>query len=108
MPFLVHLVVGVNNVIAGNMGLERLAKQLHPYFRGGAAGFAMIACLAGADQILPLVLPPEMAWDNVVEGELSRLLPAVLAGIPVAVENLAPCQPLLGSGALDHVDEADY
>ena len=43
-----------------------------------------------------------------VQGKLLSLAAAVLARVLVTVEYLGSAQFLLVSGAIDHIDEADY
>ena len=62
--------------------------QFHVGLFRSPAGFAAVARGAGADDILPGVLPAAVARDDMVEGELFSLFAAVLAGELVAVVNL--------------------
>ena len=69
--------------------LERLAQQVHPRFLGRAARLAVIAGLAGRNQVLPRVLAPTVPWEDMVERQVLRLLAAVLTGEAVAHKDLA-------------------
>ena len=53
------------------------------------ATLAMVAGLAGGDEVLPGVAAAAMARDDVVEGKVVGLAAAVLAGVPVPGEDLA-------------------
>lgn len=54
------------------------------------------------------MLATPVAGDDVVYGKLPGFLTAILAGIPVTVENLEASQLSFPVGTLDHVSEADY
>jgi hypothetical protein len=53
-------------------------------FPRGATGLAVVAVLAGGDDVLPVVLAAAIAGEDVVEGEVTRAASAVLAGVAVA------------------------
>jgi hypothetical protein len=50
----------------------------------------------------------QAARDNVVYGEVSGLLAAILAGVIVSKKHLTPAQLPLYAGTFDEVDEANY
>jgi hypothetical protein len=54
------------------------------------------------------MLAAPVAGDDVVYGKLPGFLTAILAGVPVTVENLGASQLSFPVGTLDHVSEADY
>ena len=54
------------------------------------------------------MLAAPVAGDDVVYGKLPGFLTAILAGVPVTVENLGASQLSFSVGTLDHVSEADY
>ena len=53
------------------------------------------------------MLATPVAGDDVVYGKLPGFLTAILAGVPVTVENLGASQLCFPVGTLDHVSEAD-
>ena len=88
------LVVVVENVV-GNIeaivaGSTRLVQQSHPGFIRCTSAFVPVAGNAGADHIVPGVLPASAARNNVVQGEFLGLSPAILACVLVAVKYLGP------------------
>jgi hypothetical protein len=98
----------VNDVIPDGRGLSGTVNKLHPRFLGAATCFVVIASLAGADHVVPIVLAAEMTRDNMVYGQFLCFLATVLAGVVVPNKYLSPCQPPLRLRALDQVDEANY
>ena len=56
------------------------------------AALAMVARLACGHEVLPRVSAAAMAGHDVVEGQVVALPAAVLAGVPIAGEDLAPAQ----------------
>src|SRR5689334_18289866 len=77
----------------------RLVEQL--------AALAMVAVLAGGDEVVPGVGAATVARDHMVEGQVMRLGAAVLAGVLVADEDLASRQAHARAGTLDPVVEAN-
>ena len=71
------------------------------------AALAVVARLAGGDEVLPGVAAAAVARHDVVEGQVVRLAAAVLAGVPVAREDLAPRQLDARPRPADQVLEAD-
>jgi hypothetical protein len=98
----------VNDVIPDGRGLGGTVNKLHPRFLGAATGFVVVASLAGADHVVPIVLAAETARDNMIQGQLLCFLATVLAGVAVPNKYLSPCQPPLRLRALDQIDEANY
>ena len=87
---------------------------------GVLAALAVVARLAGGDEVLPRVGAAAVARHHVVEGEVVAGAPAVLARVAVAGEDLAtgqldarprPADVVLeadhGRGAVDLADRAD-
>lgn len=99
---------GVNDIVPNGRGLRGVANELHPRFLGAATCFAVVASLAGADYVVPIMLAAEMTRDNMIQGQLPRFLATVLAGVAVSNKYLSPCQPPLRVRTLDQIDEADY
>ena len=63
--------------------LERLAHEPEPRLLERLAALAVVAGLAGGDQVLPAVAAPAMARHHVVEGEVLQegdLIATVVAG----------------------------
>ncbi len=71
------------------------------------AALAVVARLARRDQVLPRVAATAMARHDVVEGQVVALAAAVLAGVPVPGEDLAPAQLDPRARPPDEVLEAD-
>src|SRR5258705_7347536 len=71
--------------------LQRLREQLHPGLGGCAVALAVVAAPAGEHAVLPVRVSALRARHDVVDRELrspgSRA--AVLAGVPVAPEEVA-------------------
>ena len=87
---------------------------------GRPAALAVVARLARRHEVLPRVAAAAVAREHVVEGEVVRLPAAVLAGVAVAAEDLAPgeldarprpadvvLEPDDRRGAVDLPDRAD-
>ena len=72
------------------------------------AALAVVARLAGRDEVLPGVAAAAMARHDVVEGQVVRLAAAVLAGVPVAGEDLAAGQLDARPRPADLVLEPDH
>ena len=62
-----------------------------------------IAGYAGANQIFPVMLAIAVSRDDMVQGKLTGLLAAILAGVAVAIENLKASQFSLAAGTLNQV-----
>jgi hypothetical protein len=54
------------------------------------------------------MLTTPVTGDDVVDGKLPCFFTTILAGKPIAVENLEASQLSFPVGTLDHVSEADY
>ena len=65
-----------------------MVNQSHPGLLRSSACLVAIAGNAGANYILPRLLSTSVAGENMVQGKLMRFLTTVLAGMPVAIENL--------------------
>ena len=87
--------------------LERRPVQPQPRLLERLAALPVVARLAGGDEVLPGVAAAAMARDDVVERQVVRLAAAVLAGVPVAGEDLAPRQLDPRPRPLDLVLEPD-
>jgi hypothetical protein len=84
----VEKVVGnIEAIVAGRM---RLVQQSHPCFIRCTSAFVPVARDAGADHIVPGMLPTSPTRNNVVQGKLLGLMAAILAGVLVTVEYLRP------------------
>jgi len=100
--------VVVRNVKEGAAGGRRgHLNELHVGLPGGPARFTAVAVNAGADDILPGVLPSSEAGYNVVEGKVAALLAAVLAGVLVPVEYLVAGHLALAVRPADKLPQAD-
>jgi hypothetical protein len=78
-----------------------LADEVHVCFARGATGLAVVAGLAGGDDVPPVVLAAAIAGEDVVEGEVSRAASAVLAGVAVTQEDVAAAEASLGPRSSD-------
>jgi hypothetical protein len=78
---------------------------VHARFLGQPPTLAVIAVLAGGDEVVPGVSAPTMAGNDVIESQVVRLRAAVLACVLVADEDLAARQPNARSWSLDAVVE---
>jgi hypothetical protein len=79
----------IHNMIADHGRSCRASEKLHACHFGRTTCFALIAGLAGAYDIVPGMYAAEAARDNVVYGEFSGLLAAVLTDEIVSQENFA-------------------
>ena len=82
--------------------------EIHACHFGGTPCFALIAGPAGAYHVLPGMFAAQAARNNVVYGEVSGLLAAILAGVIVSQKHLTPAQLPLYSGTFDQVNQADH
>ena len=85
----------------------RVAVEVHVRFLRRAAGLAVITRLARGDDIRPLVRTAAVAWEDVVQRQVTCLLAAVLAGEAVAQEDIAARQSALRPRSANEVDKAD-
>jgi hypothetical protein len=97
----------VEGVVGVEYGWGRLTDELHVCFLRGATGLAVVAVLAGGYHVVPGVLAAPIAREDVVQGEVSRLASAVLAGVAVAQEDVAAAEASAGARSSDYVDEAN-
>jgi len=67
----------------------------------------VVARLAGRHEIVPRVAATPVAWHDVIESEVRRLPAAVLAGVAIAVEDLAARELHPRSRPPDQVLEPD-
>ena len=88
-------------------GSNGRAKETQAGLLERLATLAVVARLARGDEVLPGVSATPMARNDVVEGQVVGLAAAVLAGMPVAREDLAAGQLDPRSRAADQVLEAD-
>ncbi len=70
--------------------LERRPLQAHARLIDELAALAMVAVLARGNEVVPGVHAAAVARDDVVERQVVRRRAAVLAGVLVADEDLAP------------------
>ena len=98
----------IHYVVANYRWRTWLMAEIHACHLRGTPRLALITGPAGAYHVLPGVFAPETARDNVVYGEVSGLLAAILAGVIVSNEHLTSAHLPLCAGAFDEVDEAYY
>ena len=79
-------------------------NEPHLSFCRSPAGLAVVAASTSADYILPIVLSATAARHHMIQGEVPRLLTAILADMSVAAENLHASDPSTETWALDHID----
>jgi len=82
-------------------------QQTHAGFFDLTAAFAMIALWAGCYDVQPGVRTANVAWDDVVDGEIIHLSAAILAGVAISAQNLLAYQTNGRSGAMDHLMQAN-
>ena len=90
------------------IGCCRLVDKLHSGFRRGSARFSTVAGDTGADHVLPGVFAAPITGHDVVQGKLFGFLAAVLAGVPVTVEDLGTGELRLQLRAFDKAMQPDY
>jgi hypothetical protein len=76
-------------------------------FLRSATGLAVVAVLAGSDDVIPVVLAAAIAREDVVKGEVTRAASAVLAGVAVTQEDIAAAEASARLRSSDNVDEAN-
>ena len=84
-------------------GLPRLAQEYHTRLLWRATALAVVAGPAGRDKVLPDVLAATVLGDDVIQGELSTSLAAVLASIAVAGKDFSAGEAWTRVGAADEV-----
>ncbi len=82
-------------------------QQAHLGLFDGAPTLAMIAMWAGGHQVVPGVLASQVAWDNVIDSQGSRVLTTILAGVVIASQDLALGELDPWAGAMDHFFQSD-
>jgi len=109
-PFIAHRLMdlALDGVVRPGARAERLARELHPRLAQSLATLAVVAGLARADEILPGVRAIARLRHDVIDRQVTALQSAILAGIPIADEDLATGQLHLRAGTLDQCGEADY
>jgi hypothetical protein len=63
----------------------------------------MIALRASCNDVQPGVRTANVAWDDVVDGEIIHLSAAILAGVAIAAQDLLAYQTNCRSGAVNHL-----
>lgn len=94
-------------IVGSGVGLCRFALEMHLRLDRVASAFAAVAGRAGGNQIVPFVPAAFVARDDVINGEVLSLSPAVLAGVIIAPKNFALGKFDSRAWAFDHVLEAD-
>src|SRR3990172_1420599 len=79
-PALLRLQVWIEAVEVAVRRPVRVLVQVHVRLLRRAAGLAMVARLAGRDDVFPIVTAAPVTRKHVVQRQVSRLLAAVLAG----------------------------
>jgi len=98
----------LDRIIRAWRWFTRLVLQVHSRLIWRLAPLAMIAHLAGGDQIVPRVPATARPRDDVVDGEFDIAAATVLAGKVVADEDFFAGEFDSGAGASDRIYEADY
>ena len=86
----------------------RLSLETKPGLVERLAALAVVAGLARGDQVLPAVGATAVARHHVVERQVVGLAAAVLAGVPVAREDLATAELHARPRPADEVLETDH
>ena len=68
----------------------------------------MVAAGTGRNQIFPGMHASQVAWDDMINGQVADALAAVLACVIVAAQDFPLGQAYMLSRALNHVAQADY
>ena len=98
----------LNRIVRAGRWFARLVLQVHSRLGRRLAPLAMIAHLAGGDEIVPRVPASARPWDDVVNGELDVGAAAILTGEVVADKDFFAGELDSGAGASDWIYEADY
>ncbi len=64
--------------------------EVHPGIFQSSPAFPMIARRAGGDNILPAMRSSQMAWNDVVNGQIDRVFATILAGVVIPPQDLPP------------------
>ena len=108
LPFGVFVKAMVHYVVA-NYGWRRwLVAEIHACHFGGTPCLALIAGPAGAYHVIPGMFASQAARDNVVYGEVSGLLAAILASVVISKKHLTPAQLPLYAGPFNQVNQSDH
>lgn len=94
-------------IVGSGIRLCRFALEMHLRLLRVASAFAAVAGRAGGNEIIPFVSAAFVARDDVIDGEVLSLSPAVLAGVIIAPENFALGEFDSRARAFDHVFETD-
>jgi len=87
---------------------NRMMHQMHASLRGRSPGFATITGFTAADHILPGMLTPLMAGNNVIQGQLFKLFATILASVMIATEDLNASQLSHRAGTFDQSSEVNH
>ncbi len=82
-------------------------QQVHLCLLNGPATLAMVTVRAGCYQVIPAMLTPKVAWNDVVNGKISDMLPAILASVVITPQDLPLGQLDLRAWTVDHLFEAN-
>src|SRR5437588_10272943 len=80
-------------------------QKRHGGLARGAVAFLDVALEAGGHYVFPGITAAARTRHDVVDGQVVPAIPAVLAGIAVSVQDIAPRQRDLLVGDLDVVSE---
>src|SRR5688572_27002338 len=81
--------MAAKNIGGRSRRLAGFAPQSHMRFSSRAATFAAVAGRAGCHQVIPCMTTAAMTRDNMVNREMGRFPPAVLAGEVIAAKDFA-------------------
>lgn len=82
-------------------------EQFHGGFVEGTSPLAPIARRTGTGQIVPPMLPAQATWFDMVYGQLSALLAAVLTRVVISSEHLLLAESDMRARSSNHVVETN-
>lgn len=106
-PLLIIVEMSAKDIHGARRRFFGNAHQLHVDLFHPAAALAVVAMRAGRNNVRPDVLSTQVPGCDMIDGQVTLVLPAVLAGIIVPAENLPPCQFDVRTRPMDLVLQPD-
>ncbi len=107
VPLRVSIHVAPKDILDGIGRFDGKAVQSEARFFQCAAALAVVAGSAGGDDIIPDVFAPQVARNDVVDGQVQGVFAAILAGEVIATEDFTAGQLQSWPGTVHHVLQAD-
>src|SRR3990172_213213 len=95
-------------VLGRSWRFARKVQQAHVGLLDGSSTLAVVAVLAGGNQVSPSIFTPQMARNNMVDRQVDSSLTAILTNIVIPAQNLALGQLDSRVRPADHNDQANH